>query len=281
FRSRPPENPPRRREVGLEVATNRSGSIDDPRLPRKDRPVSRRERCEGRGDVLTQCTRRERPVGFHHRSPRTGGILIREAALTLCTWRLEARRWVGRRRDALKHAHIRPYLPRASRIFPPVRDVLRGPLLALTPLPQRTRRAAEPVGVSSAAVCRDIDTHRPPLLGRARRDAIGGEHRERGGLAEEQSLPRVQEDHVLVEHVAERRQQPLRGPDRERAVRRTQGGALLAEVALREWVGVACESQEQPEHGRRRHGVQRCPPISGGDRYASTNRDNGAAKGRG
>src|SRR2546422_1998881 len=29
------------------------------------------------------------------------------------------------------------------------------------------------------------------------------------------------------------------------------------------------------------HGVQRCPPMSGGDRYASTNRDNGAANGRG
>src|SRR5207245_10776321 len=53
----------------------------------------------------------------------------------------------------------------------------------------------------------------------------------------------------LVEHVAERRQRSLRGLDGERAVRRTQGGALLAEVALREWVGVACESQEQPEHG--------------------------------
>src|SRR2546430_11473058 len=33
----PPENPPRRREVGLEVAANRSGSINDPRLPREDR----------------------------------------------------------------------------------------------------------------------------------------------------------------------------------------------------------------------------------------------------
>ena len=87
-----------------------------------------------------------------------------------------------------------------------------------------------------------------PLLGRARRDAVRGEHGERGSLAEEQSLARVQEDHVLVEHVAERRQQPLRRPDGERAVRRTQGGALLAEVELREWVGVACESQEQPEH---------------------------------
>ncbi len=49
--------------------------------------------------------------------------------------------------------------------------------------------------------------------------------------------------------VAERRQQALRGLDGEHAVRRSQGGTLLAEVALREWVGVACESQEQPEHG--------------------------------
>jgi len=32
--------------------------------------------------------------------------------------------------------------------------------------------------------------------------------------------------------------------------------------------------------GEPTHGVQRCPPMSGGDRYASTNRDNGAANGR-
>src|SRR2546422_4216673 len=34
-----------------------------PRLPREDRAVGCRERCEGRGDVLTHRTRRERPIG--------------------------------------------------------------------------------------------------------------------------------------------------------------------------------------------------------------------------
>src|SRR2546427_12665173 len=55
----PPENPPRRREVGLEVAANRSGSINDPRLPREDRSGGRRVGTERGRDVVTHRTRRE------------------------------------------------------------------------------------------------------------------------------------------------------------------------------------------------------------------------------
>src|SRR2546426_12732853 len=86
-----------RSEVGLEMAANRRGSVDDPRLPREDRSVGRRVGTERGRDVVTHRTRREGPIGVHHRTSRTGGILIREAALTLCTRGREARRWGGRR----------------------------------------------------------------------------------------------------------------------------------------------------------------------------------------
>src|SRR5207247_8772928 len=61
--------------------------------------------------------------------------------------------------------------------------------------------------------------------------------------------PGPQEAPLAVEPVPERRQQGLRGPHAERAVRREQAGTLLAEIDLRKEKGVAREKQDRPEHG--------------------------------
>jgi len=137
---------------------------------------------------------------------------------------------------------------------------------------------------------RRLPRHRPAppaTLRRAAGTPVRGEHRERGSLAEEHSLPWVEEDHVLVEHVAEGREQPLRGRTANalsaackaaRSSRRSRCasglalhvrarrspsialGRLLLSRAEQVVSGPYGEDQAPADamRGRRRHGVQRC-----------------------